>query len=232
MTARNGLKAAKDLWVYEGREVNAVSEEYLDALTRYNDVIKQESERKKLKKAADEGEDLVSLDCFWRDGLVAAVRGRSDKLLTKEELTKVMKWKLARGKFRPLLKNLEMNSESTIEQCTRAAFSRADSGDIDGALQELCELKSVGPATASAVLAPFYPSEAPFMDDVPLMLIQENPKYSVKEYQELRKELKRVAEELGRGLTAEDVGRALFVVALTSALEASSEPQKKKQKKV
>lgn len=228
MTSRKGLGAARGLW---GTTDRAACVKYQDALSRYEIVLALESDRKQLKKRASEGEDLVSLDLFWREGLVASVRGRDTMYLTREELIKVMKWKLTRGKFRPLLKKLEMNSGLLVEQCSRAAFSLAESGDIDGAMRELCALTCVGPATASAVLAPFYPSDAPFMDDVPLMLLHENPKYTAKEYKDLRAELKRMATELGGGLTAEGVGRALFVVALASALgNAPSEPSKKKQK--
>ncbi|XP_048722191.2 uncharacterized protein LOC125643513 isoform X1 [Caretta caretta] len=69
-----------------------------------------------------------------------------------------------RGKFRPRLQQLvATNSSETVEICTRKAFQLLP--DVAAAITELSQLKAVGPATASAILAAGAPESAAFMAD-------------------------------------------------------------------
>jgi len=106
--------------------------------------------------------------------------------MTKEELVELMEWKLAvrphspspplsrrqltgdnsglqRGKWRPRLQSLvASNSPASV----RAAVEKAArASTAQGALDALCALSGVGPATASAVLAAWDPETQPFMSD-------------------------------------------------------------------
>ena len=48
----------------------------------------------------------VSLDKWIRSDYIIAVESRSPKFITFNELQKIMEWKLARGKNRPMLKGI------------------------------------------------------------------------------------------------------------------------------
>ncbi|XP_077306322.1 uncharacterized protein LOC143925744 [Lithobates pipiens] len=97
-----------------------------------------------------------------------------------------------RGKFRPRLQQMvASNPESTVESCTRKAFQHLP--NVSAAIEELCQLKGIGPATASAVLCAGAPESAAFMADeavesVPgLVPIQYNLKHYLKFLEEIRK---------------------------------------------
>ncbi|XP_026171012.1 uncharacterized protein LOC113135310 [Mastacembelus armatus] len=107
---------------------------------------------------------LLKLDKWYQEELPTLISSRSDKHVTLSELEKLMEWKLTRGKFRPRLQQLvASNSEDTVEQCSRKAFSLLP--DVQAAIAELSSLKGVGPATASAVLAAGAPEQTAFMSD-------------------------------------------------------------------
>ncbi|KAM4025981.1 uncharacterized protein ACNLHF_026389 isoform 1-T3 [Anomaloglossus baeobatrachus] len=107
---------------------------------------------------------LLDLDKWYQEELPAIMAARPQKLLTLEELETLMEWKLTRGKFRPRLKQLVSgNSAGTVESCSRKAFQLLP--DVSAAIEELCQLKGIGPATASAVLAAGAPDVAAFMAD-------------------------------------------------------------------
>lgn len=81
--------------------------------------------------------------------------------LQLDELKEVMRWKLARGKFRPTLPRLiASNSDAAVKDVTSRGLAclGAEDNDADGtralkAMTTLCELKGVGPATASLILS-------------------------------------------------------------------------------
>ncbi|XP_077130360.1 uncharacterized protein LOC143785416 isoform X1 [Ranitomeya variabilis] len=107
---------------------------------------------------------LVELEKWCQEELPANMAARPHKSLTLEELEKLMDWKLTRGKFRPRLKQLvAYNSAGAVERCSGRAFLLLP--DVSAAIQELCQLKGVGPATASAVLSAGAPDMAAFMAD-------------------------------------------------------------------
>ncbi|XP_047232579.1 uncharacterized protein zgc:112496 [Girardinichthys multiradiatus] len=107
---------------------------------------------------------LLHLDKWYQEELPALISSRPDKHLTLSELVKLMEWKLTRGKFRPRLQQLvASNSEDTVQKCCIKAFSLLP--DVQAAIAELSNLKGVGPATASAVLAAGAPELTAFMSD-------------------------------------------------------------------
>ncbi|MES1906999.1 MAG: hypothetical protein MHM6MM_000204 [Cercozoa sp. M6MM] len=83
--------------------------------------------------------------------------------ITKEELSRAMRWKLQRGTFRPRLQTLvDSSSESEVKEHSKAAFdAMSNFGDksdkeqekqIRSAIQSLSKLKGVGAATATLIL--------------------------------------------------------------------------------
>lgn len=91
---------------------------------------------------------LETLDRWYREDLPTAIEGRAEKHVTREELERLMAWKLARGRFRPRLQQLvATNSPEVVVQRSAAAFRLLP--DMRAAITELCALRGVGPATAS-----------------------------------------------------------------------------------
>lgn len=156
---------------------------------------------------------LNKLD-HWRSvDFPAELKERYEKgqlSITKTELALLMDWKLAKGKFRPSLpKLIQGNSEESVEKATRNGFLiftdyakkqtnwlEIDISEYQTALRlslkRLTELRGVGPATASLLLAllkdvtpfapPFFSDEA-FLYFVQLPIRPGQPiKYNLKEY--------------------------------------------------
>ncbi|XP_052452243.1 uncharacterized protein zgc:112496 [Carassius gibelio] len=137
-------------------------------------------------KAAVKGKTsgkLLQLDRWFQEELPTAISTRSKRSLTHAELVKIMEWKLTKGKFRPRLQQLiGSNSEEAVQSSTSKAFGLLP--DVQAAITELCKLKGVGPATASAVLAAGAPGEVAFMADEAVESIAElRPvEYTAKHY--------------------------------------------------
>jgi len=109
--------------------------------------------------------------------------------LIHEDLVQTIKWKLARGKFRPNLVNLiQMNTPRVVLTETKKAFRNIfKKEDLNAGMSALCNLKGVGPAMASAILAAGAPHMAPFMADECLLALPEvdGLDYTMKEYNRL-----------------------------------------------
>ncbi|XP_016417956.1 uncharacterized protein LOC107747858 [Sinocyclocheilus rhinocerous] len=126
---------------------------------------------------------LLQLDRWFQEELPAAISARSERSLTHAELVNIMAWKLTKGKFRPRLQQLiGSNNEEAVQSSTSKAFGLLP--DVQAAIAELCKLKGVGPATASAVLAAGAPGEVAFMSDEAVESIAElRPvEYTAKHY--------------------------------------------------
>ncbi|MCJ1475279.1 hypothetical protein MMC13_003941 [Lambiella insularis] len=141
--------------------------------------------------------------------------------LEKEELEQLMVWKITRGTFRPTLPALiRSNAVDTVKKTTADGFSLYASSppDPSAALKKLAELKGVGPATASLLLAVAYPGVVPFFADELLVWLRreggggkgEKLKYDWKEYKEVREGVEAVRARLG-GVSAVDVERGVWV---------------------
>lgn len=187
--------------------------------------------------------ELVELDNFWRKTFPATLQRRqsenkgNDCWITKEELVQTMQWKLARGKMRPLMNLVRGNDSGTVERISRSALIAAQKGDISNAVTILsgAELKGVGPATASALLAAYRPDLFPFMADEPTMLVLDESgqngklKYNLAEYLVFQRAIIGKCREINvpgekaksgteRPLDAEEVGRALWCLNRAEAL--------------
>jgi hypothetical protein len=178
--------------------------------------------------AAKKKPELVSLDKWlWAD-FPQVVSRRSSPCCTKEELTRIMQWKLLRGKNRPALLNLiRQNSEDSVHSISQEAFgllhnnssSSSDSSTISwkAALSKLTELRGVGPATASAVLAPLV-ENIPFMADETLEAVTHQKRdYTLKAYESMHIALHELCRDsLGGRLSPEEAGKALWTAGMLS----------------
>ncbi|CAA7393778.1 unnamed protein product [Spirodela intermedia] len=157
--------------------------------------------------------ELLPLDDFYQNQLPLLLKQRDpEPYMSKPELSKLMQWKLSRGKWRPRLQDFVSKLEETqVESASRRAFGALP--DLSKAISELTTLKGVGPATASAVLAAYAPDLGPFMSDEAMMAALGNKEYTLKQYLAFARKLQKKAKELteeGCPFTASDVERALW----------------------
>merc|ERR1712038_615573 len=156
--------------------------QYDFTLTQYDQALRLKAESKSSKP-----ENVIKLDKWYQNELPKKIKSRGkDAHLVHDELVQTIKWKLARGKFRPNLVNLvQMNTPRVVMQETKKAFRKLQkTNDLQSAIQSLCNVKGVGPAMASAVMAAGAPHAAPFMADECLLAMPEidSLDYTMKEY--------------------------------------------------
>lgn len=103
-------------------------------------------------------------------------KGPNNPYVTVEELSKIVEWKLTRGKFRPtLLKFAASNQLDLVKSVSSTAFrilsaDKISTTEVKSAITEISKLKGVGPATASLILSLGCPS-IPFMSDEALFCV-------------------------------------------------------------
>ncbi|XWS14833.1 hypothetical protein CRYUN_Cryun35bG0042500 [Craigia yunnanensis] len=169
--------------------------------------------------------NLISLDEFYRDELPSLLHQRNpNPFITTSELSRLMQWKLTRGKWRPrLLDSVSSLDDSSVKSASIKAFQSLP--DISKAVSELTVLKGVGPATASAILAAYAPETAPFMSDEATGAALGNSKdYSLKKYLLFADKIQSKSKELsskGDSFTPSDVERALWSSAVGVKLQSS-----------
>ncbi|KAL3782657.1 hypothetical protein HJC23_010166 [Cyclotella cryptica] len=190
------------------------------------------------------GETLVHLD--ERRNAIAREWNSVDNTayLTKDQLMDViLKWKFAKGKPRnALIPLLQSNSPQSVMEYSKRALEYAsstsspstkESSDVQDegntislAIKELCHLKGVGPATASAILSMHNPDIFAFMDDEVIECLYEGKRgYTLKIYEEVNARCMEIAGELnsaagpGKGgeWTPYQVGQVLWTVATMKA---------------
>merc|ERR1712038_146324 len=164
-------------------------------LNLYDQALRLKAESKSSKP-----ENVIKLDKWYQNELPKKIKSRGkDAHLTHEEMVQTIKWKLARGKFRPTLTNLVMmNTPRVCMQETKKAFRKLSKDDMLGAVQALCNLKGVGPQMASAVLAAGAPHLAPFMADECLWAMPDvdSLDYTIKEYMSYIEHMKACSERI------------------------------------
>lgn len=187
-------------------------------LRSYDKGIAQVSAGKKQRSTET---DLETLDNWLRSGWPGD--GTSFGL-SKSSLDKVAQWKLTRGKWRPLLPKIRGNSEAAVKKKSWSAAMEA----LDKALllllvlllqswhchQDLMVLDLPQLRLCSSqVLAPCF-EDVPFMSDEALDAAGCPRKYDIKTYGIFAARLVEKAASLGKGWTAEKVGRALWACSV------------------
>ncbi|KAL3899593.1 MAG: hypothetical protein SGARI_006423 [Bacillariaceae sp.] len=153
--------------------------------------------------------------------------------ITKEELLLVVKWKFLVGKPRyALMKHLLSNTEKDVNAHSAATFEIAktlpdgttkisdgkQTETIKKALEALTNLKGVGPATASAVLALVRPDVFGYMYDESIESVGLKRAYNVKTYLELNARcMEIVTTRLGSDWTPSRVSKTLWAASRANA---------------
>lgn len=134
--------------------------------------------------------------------LAATVRARDPPHITGQELSAIMKWKLAKGKFRPRLQQfVDAADPGQVRTASTAAFKHLAHSPggapkpacMRKALEAMTAFKGVGPATASAVLA-LACDAVPFMSDEALEAALPKREYTVKAFLGLAEALQAMAQ--------------------------------------
>ena len=180
--------------------------EWREALRAYPSVV-----------AAQPSELLHRRDPWYREDLPWLISARAEPYVMREELVWVVEWKMARGEWRA--RNLHLarsNTPDEVEAASRAAFAAAP--DERAPLRKLSELKGVGPATASAVLAAYRPDLYPFFEDVVAAQVPGlSGDFTVKAYlvyaATLRERAEKLSSACGEQWTAQAVGLALWAAS-------------------
>jgi len=151
-------------------------------------------------------------------------------------LAQIVAWKLSRGKFRPRLKQLAAsNSDESVQAASRKAFAalreKVDSKALQEALDEICCLHGVGPATGSAILSVFS-EKVPFMADEVFHHVFPGKRitYTKKSFAELSHSLDNMAKEFD--LSPRDLSHALWAEQGLQGAEEQNKPAKKRKTKI
>lgn len=167
-------------------------------------------------------EVVRDLDMWWRTIYVSTVRHRGH--LTKNDLVKIMEWKISHSKWRPLLKGIKTNKDGLVKSCTKEAFDAMRTYDgtnpdaLQSAIDALGKLKYVGPVTATAILAPVYPQHVAYACDEALEAL--GFKRTVRSSKQLMLFLTKAKEvATSYGVTPLDLSDALWTVAWSSTYE-------------
>lgn len=191
-----------------------------------------------LPKVVKKADLVKDLDEWRREELPAAISARKPPHATHDELKKLMQHKLSKFKFRPGLQKYvdELDPKVVVATTTRALAALHSTGAEKGAreaLKILCELKGIGPATASSLLSAIAPDRVAYTSDEALAVTLAagpgspyKPRYTADEVWALAAALRPVADSLsasgstfasGSGSsgpavrwTIEDVQRALW----------------------
>ncbi|XP_022114435.1 uncharacterized protein LOC110992785 isoform X1 [Pieris rapae] len=186
------MATAKDTSAFF-READA--KEFDSVLKLYPQAIRLKAEQKTKRP-----EELIKLDNWYQNELPKKIKSRGkDAHMVHEELVQLMKWKQARGKFYPQLSYLiKVNTPRAVMAETKKAFKKLP--NIESAMTALSNLKGVGTATASALLAAASPEIAPFMADECLQAIpeMEGSDYTAKEYLNFVKHIRQVCDRLNK----------------------------------
>ncbi|KIW67225.1 hypothetical protein PV04_06491 [Phialophora macrospora] len=121
--------------------------------------------------------------------------------LSKEEVERLVQWKITHGHSQPFLPAMvRKNDASAVQIQTSLALKELalpstpdmskplDRTSVNNALDHVCKLTGIGPATGTLILSVFAPDLIPFFQDEMFAWFFPNAgklKYSLKEYQQL-----------------------------------------------
>lgn len=192
--------------------------EYEEMLAKYSSAVQ-------LVAAAAKKDELPALDSWLHENF-AKEDGEGKIHLNLKNLQKIVEWKLCRGKDRPMLRGLvKENSDKAVRDAFAASMNALDQGDWLSAIKELATLRGVGPATASAVLAPLKKGRelCPFMADEVLEAVTgKKREYTLKAYESMQSILMAKTKELngrcasGRKWSVQEVATAIWVAGVLS----------------
>jgi hypothetical protein len=157
---------------------------------------------------------LAAHDAWYHHEFPALMRSRSAPHVTGDELARVTEWKMARGVWRA--RNLVLvraNADAEVQAVSGEALALVPHPTKP--IARLAMLGGVGPATASAVLAAYEPSQYPFFDELVAAQVPDlgSVAWTLGYYGRYAEALRARAAALGAGWTAAMVERALWAHA-------------------
>ena len=215
---RPGSAAAAVLWKVEKNKVN----DWTQVLNSYNQCIGLLS--KSLSKAQSNlSKQSFADDDKWKEKELPNII-QEQKHMTLKQLERLMIWKLRRGVFRPTLMGLiRRNENKSVVELTEAGFKAAHL-NVEEGIDVLCQLKGVGPATASAILSVYLPTEVPFMSDEAMDAVLGLPRlYTKAQFIQYQKALKNKYEKLGSTWSPATIEKTLWCAAMLSKFKDISE---------
>lgn len=191
------------------------AEEFAALVGRYPSCAEAISESKGAKAGQ---KTLVELDEYrYNKATEAFGPSQPNAIMTLDEVRLLVEWKLRHGTFRPtLMKLVSSNEPKRVKDTIQKAIKLyRDKSDVSAALGILTQLKGIGPATASLLLAVYDPDDVIFFADEAFYWLclggKKGPiKYNTKEYAQLNEKAKMLCGRLG--VKAVDVERAAFVL--------------------
>lgn len=152
--------------------------------------------------------ELIKLDLWKRNDFPMSVKKRG--YITKKDMSKILDWKLTRGKMRPLQKLFETNSSEDCKKASKLCLQLLYEKKYIEALVSLTILHGIGIATSSAILSSLVPNELPFMSDEVIECVTENKVYTLNVYLKVRTYLKKMEKKYDNHFTAESVGMLIW----------------------
>ena len=207
--------------------INIENNEFEILLNKYDFVLEKIATKKK------KNPELIKLDYFYNNILPKSIDEKG--YITLNELSSIMRYKLTRGKMRPLQKLVDSNDEKVVISTSITAIKLFKEDNWEGALKILQNnLKGVGVATASYIGSLIRPDLCPIMSDeairysLKLELKDKIPGYTMKIYKILQSTLFEKANFLNNNINnsnnsnknsknnkinwnAEMVGKAIWV---------------------
>ncbi|OAP60932.1 ADA HAT complex component 1 [Fonsecaea erecta] len=158
------------------------------------------------------------------------VQDASSSGLTKDAVEKLVQWKITHGHSRPFLPAMvRKNDASAIQTQTSLAFTKLSSGDtastatITDALDAVCKLTGIGPATGTLILNVFDPVHVPFFQDEMFLWFfntvgaDTKLKYTLKEYLALLDAVRPVLQRLN--VAAVELEKVSYVLGHVDVLD-------------
>ena len=159
------------------------------------------------------GTELVAMD-DWCESLSTKLQNDAVTCISKDDLIKIIQWKFAKGKPRPYMKSISANTDKEVKECSKMAFVEAQDGSVNNAFDEICKLKGVGIAGASAILSLCRPDLVAFMDDEVIESLCTGKRgYTKAIYNAMNEKCIALSNDLGDGWTPRKVGMALWTAA-------------------
>jgi hypothetical protein len=187
----------------------------------YEKILKKyEKKETKIRNILNSNSLFSELEHFYKNELPESIQKNS--YMTLNDLSKLMKYKLIRGKFRPSLqKKIDGNNPDIVISCTKDAIKLLNDGNWQASLKVLIDnLDGVGIATASYIGAIVRPDLCPIMSDEVIQLICEKLDYTMKCYKSIQNVLVEKAVKLNSHHTSKKydiywtpylVGEVLFL---------------------
>ncbi|KLU84018.1 hypothetical protein MAPG_03065 [Magnaporthiopsis poae ATCC 64411] len=193
------------------------SQEFQEALGRYPALIQAISDTKGAKHGEKTLAELDNFRYLIAPTLFGLGARPAKRMMVLDDIKVLVNWKLRHGKFRPtLMKLVSQNDPTTASKTVKEAVSAyAENKDATKAIEALSQLRGIGPATASLLLAVHDPAKVVFFADEAYWWLccggrKDSIKYNIKEYQSLERAMKLLAARLG--VEAVDIEQVAFVL--------------------